>query len=314
MSKIIITGGAGFIGSHIAESCAKDGYEVVIVDNLDDYYSPELKKKNIEYVLKSGNVAFAHGDITNLDFLREEIDKDAEYVFHEAAQAGVRISVENPFKPNDVNVLGTLNVLQASLDADVERVINASSSSVYGKVEYLPFDEKHPTQPVSPYGVSKLAAEHYCRVFYEVYGLPTVSLRYFTVYGPRMRPDLAISIFTGKMLNNEPITIFGDGEQTRDFTYIDDIVKVNMKLLDTNKADGKVMNVGSGDRMSVNDLAKNLKETIGSTSEINYAEVQRGDTKHTLADVKRAKELVEYESRIDIEEGLKRFVKWFRGK
>ena len=312
MSKIVITGGAGFIGSHIAESCTEEGYEVVIIDNLDDYYSPELKKKNIEYVLKSGNVAFAHGDITNLDFLREVIVKDVEYVFHEAAQAGVRISVDNPFKPNNVNVLGTLNVLQASLEADVERVINASSSSVYGKVEYLPFDEKHPTQPVSPYGVSKLAAEHYCRVFYDIYGLPTVSLRYFTVYGPRMRPDLAISIFTGKMLNNEPITIFGDGNQTRDFTYIEDIIKANMKLLDTNKADGKVINIGSGNRINVKDLARNLKEIIGSSSEIIYAEAQRGDAKHTLADVGLAKELVGYRPVVGIEEGLKRFVEWHK--
>ena len=312
MSKIVITGGAGFIGSHIAESCVKDGYEVVVVDNLDDYYSPELKKKNIDCTLRSGDATLIRGDVTDIDLLRTVIDKDTEYVFHEAAQAGVRISVENPFKPNDVNVLGTLNVLQASLEADVERVINASSSSVYGKVEYLPFDEKHPTQPVSPYGVSKLAAEHYCRVFYEVYGLPTVSLRYFTVYGPRMRPDLAIYIFTGKMLNNEPITIFGDGEQTRDFTYIEDIVNVNMKLLDTDKADGKVMNTGSGNRISVNDLAKNLKEIIGSSSEINYVGVQKGDARHTLADVGLAKELVGYEPVVSVEDGLKMFVEWYK--
>jgi UDP-glucose 4-epimerase len=312
MSKIIITGGAGFIGSHIAERCARDGHEVVVIDNLDDYYLPELKKINIEYVLKSGNATFIHGDVTDIDFLRTVIDKDTEYVFHEAAQAGVRISVENPFKPNNVNVLGTLNVLQTSLEADAERVINASSSSVYGKVEYLPFDEKHPTQPVSPYGVSKLAAEHYCRVFYEVYGLPTVSLRYFTVYGPRMRPDLAIYIFTGKMLNNEPIIIFGDGNQTRDFTYIEDAVKVNMRLLDTTKADGKVMNIGSGNRISVNDLAKNLKEIIGSSSEINYDEVQKGDAMHTLADVELARELVEYKPSVSIKGGLKRFVEWYK--
>ncbi len=312
MSKIVITGGAGFIGSHIAESCVEDGHELEIIDNLDDYYSLELKKKNIDCALKSGMARFVHGDVTDLDFLRTVIDKDVDYVFHEAAQAGVRISVDNPFKPNNVNVLGTMNVLQVSLEADVERVINASSSSVYGKVEYLPFDEMHPTQPVSPYGVSKLAAEHYCRVFYEVYGLPTVSLRYFTVYGPRMRPDLAISIFTGKMLNDEPITIFGDGSQTRDFTYIDDIVAMNMRLLDTNRADGAVMNIGSGDRISVNDLAKNLKEIIGSSSEISYAETQRGDAKHTLADVGLAKELIGYEPSVGIEEGLERFVAWYK--
>lgn len=312
MSKIIITGGAGFIGSHIAERCVSEGHEVVIIDDMDDYYSPVLKKKNVDYVSKFGTVTFIRGDITNLEFLMGVIDDNVDYVFHEAAQAGVRISVENPFKPNNINVVGTLNVLQASIDSNVKRVINASSSSVYGKVEHLPFDEKHPTQPVSPYGVSKLAAEHYCRVFYEVYGLPTVSLRYFTVYGPRMRPDLAISIFTEKMLKNEPITIFGDGEQTRDFTYIDDIVAINMKLLDTNRADGVVMNIGSGNRISVNDLAKNLKEIVGSSSGISYADVQKGDAEHTLADVGLVKELIGYESSVKIEDGLKRFVKWYK--
>lgn len=312
MSKIIITGGAGFIGSHIAERCVSEGHEVVIIDDMDGYYSPVLKKKNVDYVSKFGTVTFIRGDITNLEFLMGVIDDNVDYVFHEAAQAGVRISVENPFKPNNINVVGTLNVLQASIDSNVKRVINASSSSVYGKVEHLPFDEKHPTQPVSPYGVSKLAAEHYCRVFYEVYGLPTVSLRYFTVYGPRMRPDLAISIFTEKMLKNEPITIFGDGEQTRDFTYIDDIVAINMKLLDTNRADGVVMNIGSGNRISVNDLAKNLKEIVGSSSGISYADVQKGDAEHTLADVGLVKELIGYESSVKIEDGLKRFVKWYK--
>ena len=236
LSKIIVTGGAGFIGSHIAEKLAKGGHEIVIVDNLDDYYSIDLKKRNIEIILNSGEASFINADVTDLKSMSEIIDSTVDYVYHEAAQAGVRISVEDPFKPNNVNVVGTLNVLKASLDAGVKKVINASSSSVYGKVKYLPFDEQHPNQPVSPYGVSKLAAEHYCRVFHEVYGLPTTSLRYFTVYGPRMRPDLAISIFTRKMLHNEFITIFGDGEKTRDFTHIDDIVKVNLKLLETSVA------------------------------------------------------------------------------
>lgn len=312
MSKIVVTGGAGFIGSHLAENFAKNDHEVVFVDNLDPYYSIELKKHNINCVLKYNNASFVKGDICDLNFLKTVIDEKTDFVFHEASQAGVRISVENPFKPNNVNIVGTLNVLQRSLEADVERLINASSSSVYGTIEYLPFDEKHPTQPISPYGVSKLAAEHYCRVFYEIYGLPTVSLRYFTVYGPRMRPDLAISIFTEKMLKNEPITIFGDGTQTRDFTHIDNIIGANIKLLKTNRVDGKVMNIGSGSRFSVNELVKQLKEIIGSSSEINYVEVQKGDAKHTLADVELAKKLVGYEPSISMKEGLRRFVLWYK--
>ena len=312
MSKIVITGGAGFIGSHLAQACAKAGNEVVIIDNLDEYYSPALKKENLDYISQSGDITFIQGDITDINLLKTIISHDVDYVFHEAAQPGVRISVENPFKPNNVNVLGTLNVLQASLEANVERVINASSSSVYGKTEYLPFDEKHPTQPISPYGVSKLAAEHYCRVFYEVYGIPTVSLRYFTVYGPRMRPDLAISIFTKKLLNNEPITIFGDGNQTRDFTFVDDIVNANFKLLNTNKADGKVMNVGSGNRINIHNLIDILIEVIDTTPSIKYAITQKGDAIHTLADISLASELIGYESSISIKDGLKIYVDWYK--
>lgn len=310
MSKIAVIGGAGFIGSHIAEEIAKER-EVVIIDNLDDYYSPDLKRRNLKTLLANPNVRFIEGDITDLNLLRSVIDPDVEFVFHEAAQAGVRISVEDPFKPNNVNVLGTLNVLKASLDAGVKRVINASSSSVYGKVQYLPFDEAHPTVPLSPYGVSKLAAEHYCRVFYEVYGLPTVSLRYFTVYGPRMRPDLAISIFTRKMLANESITVFGDGDQTRDFTYIDDIVRVNRRLLETDAADGRVMNVGGGHRITVNDLIAHLREITGSESEVVYSDRQKGDAEHTLADTSLAGKLVGYRPEVPIREGLGRFARWY---
>jgi UDP-glucose 4-epimerase len=312
MSKIVITGGAGFIGSHIAESLSKDGHEIVIVDNLDPYYSVDLKKRNLNLVFESGDATFINADVTDLARMKEILDGTVDYVYHEAAQAGVRISVEDPFKPNDVNVLGTLNVLKASLDAGVKKVINASSSSVYGKVKYLPFDEKHPTEPVSPYGVSKLAAEHYCRVFYEVYGLPTTSLRYFTVYGPRMRPDLAISIFTRKMLANEPITVFGDGKQTRDFTYIDDVVEANKRLINNKLTDGKVLNIGGGNRISVNDLIENLRSITGSTSEVIYAGKQKGDTEDTLANIDLGNKLIGYKPLFDITKGLNKFVDWFR--
>jgi UDP-glucose 4-epimerase len=166
--------------------------------------------------------------------------------------------------------------------------------------------------PVSPYGVSKLAAEHYCRVFYEVYGLPTVSLRYFTVYGPRMRPDLAISIFTRKMLANEPITVYGDGEQTRDFTYIDDIVRVNRRLLETSAADGYAMNVGGGHRITVNDLIAHLREITGSASEVVYSDKQKGDAEHTLADTSLAEGLVGYKPETMIEDGLRLYTMWHR--
>ena len=314
MSKIVVTGGAGFIGSHIAESFAKDGHEIIIVDNLDPYYSVDLKLRNIDLVLKSGDASFIQADVRNLGRMREIIDNTVDYVYHEAAQAGVRISVDDPFKSNEVNVLGTLNVLRASLEADVKKVINASSSSIYGKVKYLPFDEQHPAEPVSPYGVSKLAAEHYCRVFNEVYGLPTTSLRYFTVYGPRMRPDLAISIFTRKMLLNEPITVFGDGEQTRDFTYIEDVVEANKRLLDNKATDGKVLNIGSGNRISVNDLIENLRDITFSNSCVLNAGKQKGDAEITLADVDFGNKLIGYTPLFDIKKGLNKFVDWVRAE
>jgi len=314
MSKVVVTGGAGFIGSHIVDKLGQEGHDVTIIDNLDPYYSPDLKKKNLDIVLKHRNVKFVQGDICDLKFLKGVVGTDTNYIYHEAAQPGVRISVEDPFKPNNVNVLGTLNVLKAGIDADVERIINASSSSVYGKSEYLPFDEKHPTQPVSPYGVSKLAAEHYCRVFNEIYGIPTVSLRYFTVYGPRMRPDLAINIFTKAILTGKPITIFGDGTFTRDFTYIDDVVSVNLKLMETNKADGKTLNIGCGNRISVNDLVENLFKIIGKETEIIYTDVRRGDAKDTMADVSLLWNTVGYKPKIDIKQGLKKYVEWYRGE
>jgi UDP-glucose 4-epimerase len=312
VSKIVITGGAGFIGSHLAEYFSKTDHEVVVIDNLDPYYSIKFKKRNLNIILKYKNTSFVKGNICNLNFLKKIIDRNTDFVFHEAAQPGVQISVENPYRSSNVNILGTLNILKCAINGNVKRVINASSSSVYGKVEYLPFDEKHPTQPISPYGVSKLAAEHYCRVFYELYGLPIVSLRYFTVYGPRMRPDLAIFIFTREMLKNREVNIYGDGKRTRDFTYIDDIIKANIKLLKTNKADGKVLNIGSGKRTNINEIANCIKKITESSSKIIHTESKKGDVKDTLANIDLAKKLIGYSPSIDISKGLLKFVDWYK--
>ena len=292
--KILITGGAGFIGSHLAEKLSKKN-EVIVLDNLDPYYDVRIKEKNIK-IVESKGAKFVIGDVTNYDFIERTIkENNIEIIFHEAARPGVRYSIKDPFLPNKVNVIGTLNILKASLDSDVKKVINASSSSVYGKVDYLPFDEKHPTQPISPYGVSKLATEHYCRVFYEVYGLKTISLRYFTVYGPRMRPDLAIPIFAKSILDNISPIIFGDGEQTRDFTYIDDIVDANLKLLKTNRADGEILNIGSGRRVTINYMIDTLKNLLNSDIKLKYVDPIKGDARDTLANIDKAKKLIGYE-------------------
>ncbi|ABN56138.1 MULTISPECIES: SDR family oxidoreductase [Methanoculleus] len=304
--RILVTGGAGFIGSHIIERLLDDGHEVVCLDNFDPYYDPEIKKSNIQPFLENKNFTLEVGDIRNRDTLTRLLE-GTDYVFHEAAQAGVRISVEDPIKPHEVNATGTLNLLEASRDSGVKKIINASSSSVYGTVEYLPFDEDHPRRPVSPYGVSKLAAEEYCRVFSELYGLKSVSLRYFTVYGPRMRPDLAISIFTRKALANEPITIFGDGTKTRDFTNIKDIVRAN--LIAMQKGEG-AYNIGGGHRVSIQTLAETIIETTGSSSEIRYADTVKGDAEHTFADTKKAERNLGWRPQVSLEEGLRRYAAW----
>lgn len=309
----LVTGGAGFIGSHIVDALLSAGNYVVCLDNFDDYYDPEIKRDNIAHNLEKENFVLVEGDIKDAGLLKKIIEENSiDYIFHNAAQAGVRISVNNPAKPHEINTTGTLNLLMASLGCNVKKVINASSSSVYGKVKYLPFSEEHLTRPVSPYGVSKLAAEQYCSVFNEVYGLKTTSLRYFTVYGPRMRPDLAISIFTGHALNNEPIEIFGTGEKTRDFTYISDVIDANMSAL--SKGDGEVYNIGSGNRISVNELARKIIAITKSRSIITRTHSQKGDAEHTWANVEKAKNELGWSPMVDIDEGLARYVDWWKNR
>ena len=304
--KYLVTGGAGFIGSHLCERLLENG-EVVCLDNFDPYYSPQAKRKNIEPLIKHPDFELVEGNILDRELL-SRLFADMDYVFHNAAQAGVRASVENPLKTHEVNATGTLNLLKAAADSGVRKVINASSSSVYGKVSYLPFDEDHPNVPVSPYGASKLVAEHYCRVFSELHGLETVSLRYFTVFGPRMRPDLAINIFTGKALNNEPIEVFGDGEKTRDFTFIDNIIDANLRAIERGSG---VYNIGGGERISINELAKRIVAIVGGESKIIYSDSVKGDAEHTWSDVSKARRDIGYEPGIGLDQGLERYVEWY---
>lgn len=310
--QILVTGGAGFIGSNLAHRLLELDHRVTVLDNLDPYYNTEIKRRNIERCREVGGerYEFVDGSVTDRQLVDELVD-GVDVVFHQAAQAGVRTSVENPQKPNDVNVGGTLNVLTAAVDHDVERVVNASSSSVYGETEYLPFDEEHPKTPQSPYGVSKLAGEHYCRVFNDLYGLGTVSLRYFTVYGPYMRPNMAITNFTSRCLRGENPVVYGDGEQTRDFTYIDDIVEANVELLDSGVGDGEAFNIGSGGNITINDLADYIVEQTGADVEKEYAAAKKGDARHTHADTAKAKEVLGYESETTIREGVAAFVDWY---
>jgi UDP-glucose 4-epimerase len=314
--RVLVTGGAGFIGGHIAEAFVGDGHDVVVLDNFEPYYHTGIKEHTVERCRalaeeSAGSYELAEGDVRDAAFV-DSLVADADTVYHQAAQAGVRTSVEQPRKVTEINVNGTLNVFEAARAADLERVVMASSSSVYGKPEYLPYDEEHPNEPVSPYGVSKLATEHYARVYHEVYGLPTVSLRYFTVYGPRMRPNMAISNFVSRCLHGEPPVVYGDGTQTRDFTYVDDILWANRELLTTDVADGEAMNLGSTDRIDIKTLAEEVRDQLAPDLEIEYGERNEADAEHTHSDISKANELLGYEPTTTIREGVSRFIDWYR--
>jgi UDP-glucose 4-epimerase len=314
--NILVTGGAGFIGGHIAERFVADGHDVVVLDNLDAFYDVDIKRHTIEVCREhaadgAGSYEFVDGDVRDADLVADLV-ADVDYVYHQAAQAGVRPSVENPRKYDEVNVDGTLNLLDAARDTGIERFVMASSSSVYGKPQYLPYDEDHPTTPVSPYGASKLAAERYACAYSEVYDLPAVALRYFTVYGPRMRPNMAISNFVSRCLNGEPPVIYGDGTQTRDFTFIEDIIEANVELLETDAADGEAINVGSTDNIEIKTLAEEIRDQLAPGLELAYEERHDADAEHTHASTERAEELLGYEPSYTIREGVSAFIDWYR--
>ena len=315
MDRVLVTGGAGFIGSHVTIGLLERGYAVTVLDNLDPYYDRRIKERNLERCREVGGdrFEFVKGSITDERLVRDLVaSRDVDVVYHLAAQAGVRTSVENPKKPHEINTTGLLNLLLAAQENDVRRFVNASSSSVYGEVEYLPYDEAHQTVPQSPYGVTKLAAEHYCRVWTDVYDLPTVSLRYFTVYGPRMRPNMAISNFTSRCLNDEPPVIYGDGQQTRDFTHVDDVVDANLSALEESDVAGEVMNVGSTRTITIEELAEHVVEVTGADVDLEYEPPKEADARHTHADVSKAREALEYEPSTGIREGVSQFVDWYR--
>lgn len=313
--NILVTGGAGFIGSHLTEAFLQKGHQVVVLDKLDPYYDTGIKKRNIERCRKAGDdrFDFVEGSITDEDLVEDIFEEFAiEFVYHEAARAGVRSSVEQPKFYEENNVGGVLTLLETAVDYGVKRFVNASSSSVYGRPDYLPYDEEHPNYPKSPYAVTKLAGEHYCKVYTDIYNLLTVSLRYFTVYGPRMRPNMAISNFVSRCVAGEPPVIYGDGEQTRDFTYIDDIIMANLSLLDKDAADGEVLNIGSSDNITINELADHVIAETGIDTEPVYDEAKEADARHTHAEISKARELIGYNPTIDIKEGVSQFIRWYK--
>ena len=305
--RVLVTGGAGFIGSHLVDNLLKRGNRVIVYDNFDPFYTS--KEQNIKHHLGDSNFTLLKADILHYRTLSSAM-RNVDVVFHEAAQPGVRYSIQNPKKVHEVNVTGTLNILKAALANQVKKVIYASSSSVYGFSKYLPFDENHPTNPNSPYAASKLAAEKYCLVFHEAYGLNVVVLRYFSVYGPRQRPDQVIRTFVSNALSGKPITIYGDGKQTRDFTYIDDVVSATIRTAEA-KTDETLINIGSGKRITINKLFKTItklvrKEEMKPIYKKNYA----GDFPHTLADITLARRILQYRPTVELERGIRNFIDW----
>jgi nucleoside-diphosphate-sugar epimerase len=303
--KCLITGVAGFIGSNLAEKLIESGFQVVGIDCFTDYYSREIKENNLAILRTKLEFKFIEASLLKVDYpnLLEGVD----FIFHQAAQAGVRASWGATFASyTENNVLATQQLLEAIKTyqpANLKRIIYASSSSIYGDTDILPMKEDNRLQPVSPYGVTKLAAEHLCYLYWKNYGLPTVSLRYFTVYGPRQRPDMAFHKFIKSSLKKEPLIIYDDGNQTRDFTYIADIVQGNMLAMEKGRP-GQAYNLGGGHRIALNKLLDLMDELIGTKATRVYQEKQKGDVRDTAADTTKARTELGFKPVYDLKQGF----------
>ncbi len=306
--RVLVTGGAGFIGSNLVENLLKQNHQVRVLDNF-----ATGKRENLAAF--AGKVELVEGDITQYHTVREAVD-GVEVVLHQAALPSVPRSVRDPLSSDQVNVHGTLNVLYAAKDAKVKRVVYASSSSVYGDTPELPKHEQMTPNPLSPYAVSKLAAEHYCKVFAHVYGLHTVALRYFNVFGPRQDPasqySAVIPKFIRAMLKGDRPTIFGDGEQTRDFTFVANVVDANLRAATADCKPGLAMNCACHDRTSLNQLVTELNSILGSSLDPVYQQPRVGDVKHSFAAIERAQKELGYNPVVDFKAGLVRTVEWYR--
>jgi len=316
--RILVTGGAGFIGSHLVEKLLAAGHEVAILDDFNDFYDPQIKQANIAGVAKA--VTTYHVDLRDGASVRNLFHREKfETVAHLAARAGVRPSIQHPQLYYDTNVSGTLHLLDAASVTRVERFIFASSSSVYGVSKTVPFsEEQHLTQTLSPYAATKIAGEFLCSTYSHLNQMRVVALRYFTVYGPRQRPDLAIHQFTRRIYAGQPIEQFGDGTTRRDYTYIDDVIQGTMAAL---KYDGPlfdIFNLGESDTIQLKDLIAAIENALGKKAKINRMSEQPGDMPLTCADISKARKLLGYNPTTRFGDGLPRFVEWFlrsgRGK
>jgi len=307
--NVLVTGGAGFIGSHLVDALLKMKNKVIAYDNFDDFYSG--KNRNIAHNFGKEGFHLIRGDILDFESLSSTI-KNVDVVFHEAGQAGIRYCATRPVKAHRVNTEGTLNVLLACKKNGVKKVVAASSSSIFGIPKYMPIDEDHPTNPGSFYGATKLAGEKYCTAFHEMYGLDVTCLRYFSVYGPRGRPDQVIYAFTDKVFKGERLVIYGDGSQTRDFTYISDVVDLTIRALEVDESSGQVFNIGYGKEISIRDVASKVTSFLGKEGvEAAYSESIRGEFPRTLADPGKSERILGLRPKVDFEKGLKKFIEWY---
>ena len=304
--RALVTGCAGFIGSHITDRLLTEGYEVIGIDCFTEYYAQQIKEQNISGALSNPQFTFIEDEILNISAFPK-----VDYIFHEAAQAGVRTSWGRDFAIyTRMNIESTQYLLESYKEKPIKKFVYASSSSVYGDVA-LPMKESVRLQPVSPYGVTKLAAEHLCYLYWKNYGVPTISLRYFTVYGPRQRPDMGIYKFVRAILNGDPITIYGDGTQTRDFTYIADIIDANIKAA-YSPIVGESFNIGGGSRITVNELIQIIEEKCGRKGSIVFGDQQKGDVTDTLADIHMSRTKLGWTPHIIVQEGISSFVDWYK--
>ena len=312
MAKVLVTGGAGFIGSNLTEALLKQGHLVRVLDNFSTG-----KRENLIFDEAYSSLEIIEGDIRDLTICQRAM-KDIEYVFHQAALPSVQRSVEDPLTSNSVNVEGTLNILLAARNAGVKRLIYASSSSVYGDTPTLPKNEEMPPNPLSPYALQKYIGEQYCRLFFQLYGLEAVSLRYFNIFGPKQDPtsiySAVIPRFIDALLEGRPPIIFGNGEQSRDFTYIDNVVQANLLAMSAAHLNGEAINIACGKRTSLNQLLNFLKEIVGSKVSPIYEEPRKGDVRHSLANIQKGKEILNYEPEVGIERGLRKTVEYFQKK
>lgn len=317
MKTYLITGGAGFIGSHLVEKLLKDGNKIIVIDNFCDFYNSKIKENNIEEFIKNSNVKLYKEDIRNKAGINKIFEENnIDVVVHLAGMVGVRTSIENPCLYEEINCLGTQNLLEEMKVHNVKNLVMASSSSVYGNCKQIPFREDMIVDfAISPYAATKKANEVMTHVYHTLFGFNVMMLRLFTVYGPKQRPDLAISKFTTLMLNNYEIEMYGDGTTARDYTYIDDIIDGIVKSCNyviENKNVYEIINLGNSSPVALKDMISIIAKTLRVNPKIKQLPMQPGDVDITFADITKAKELIGYEPKVSFEEGIERFVKWYK--